>query len=580
MSFALFVSALVAGTSTSLAFAARSRWEADRADREAKTAAKAAAEAKESARRSERWLKESMTSYADYYTGFTAEALRGGQLPPTLRTRLLEKPRQFYDRMTKELAAQPEPSALERNLLAHSQYDLGRVLYELGAAHDGRQQAEAAVASFRKLAAEDPTDPELRYWIAASQERLAKILGVVGLHEQEVETYRSADTILLRLTDAHPDEWRYQFLHAVTEESIGTCLMRTGRLEEAASELRQSVSTIGPLVVRKPEWTEGVSLLGATYSNLGYSLYMLGRSGESLQIHEEAVTSLKPVCERVADPEAQYALSGAYLNLALAYAKLGQSAKKLVAMQNARATAAAVVARQPSVPRYRSMLSVILLDLAVCLGDRLSEATLISEEALRVCEPLVAEYPDAPEYRYRLGLAQMNHVALLREMGKTEEASAQLAKGTATFEALLAIAPDVPEYKLAMAWAIHQLGMAQFRRADLKAARREIERGVALRKDVTRTHPQIIENRADLARSLADLAYVEAKSALPLQAAQHLREAVQYGAEPFFRNPNDDRYKEDIRSVIREFTIGTTQSSESDAKRREPTAATPSKKAR
>jgi tetratricopeptide (TPR) repeat protein len=307
---------------------------------------------------------------------------------------------------------------------------------------------------------------------------------------------------------------------------------------------------------------------------------MLGRSGEALQIHAEAVTALKALCQTVADPEAQYALSGAYLNLALAHAKVGQTAKKLEAMHNARATATALVARQPSVPRYRSMLSLILFDLASYLADRPHEAILVDQEALLVCEPLVAEYPDVPEYRYRLGLVQMNRFVHLREEGKTEDAGTQLAKGTATFEALLASSPDVPEYKLAIAWAIHELGLDHFRRADFKAARREFERGLALRKEVTRTHPQIIENRADLARMLADLAYVEAKLALPLQAARHLGEAVQYGAEPFLRNPNDEQYKHDVRSVIRELMIRTTQTSESEATRQEPTEATPSKKAR
>ena len=55
-----------------------------------------------------------VASIEDYFTGFSEDALKGGQLPSALRDRLLAKPRQFYEELAAELAARPNPSERER----------------------------------------------------------------------------------------------------------------------------------------------------------------------------------------------------------------------------------------------------------------------------------------------------------------------------------------------------------------------------------------------------------------------------------------------------------------------------------
>src|SRR5206468_228648 len=54
-------------------------------------------------------LDRAMAAIEDYYTGVSEEAITGDKLPQALRDRLLEKPRQFYEGLARELKAKPHP---------------------------------------------------------------------------------------------------------------------------------------------------------------------------------------------------------------------------------------------------------------------------------------------------------------------------------------------------------------------------------------------------------------------------------------------------------------------------------------
>ena len=109
---------------------------------------------------SDRRLDQTMVAIEDYYTGVSQEVLLGQKEFQDLRVRFLEKPRQFYDRLTTEL----ESASDERGqaLLARGRYSLGRLLWLLGRHEEAGQQHEAAIKLYRALVAAHPNSADTR----------------------------------------------------------------------------------------------------------------------------------------------------------------------------------------------------------------------------------------------------------------------------------------------------------------------------------------------------------------------------------------------------------------------------------
>lgn len=70
--------------------------------------AKSYAATKEAETEANKQLDRAMASIKDYFTGFSEEALTGKQVPKALWERLLAKPVQFYEELTRELSSKKE----------------------------------------------------------------------------------------------------------------------------------------------------------------------------------------------------------------------------------------------------------------------------------------------------------------------------------------------------------------------------------------------------------------------------------------------------------------------------------------
>jgi hypothetical protein len=120
--------------------------------REQRSTARIAAERTEAERR----LDQVMTSYEDYFTGFNEGVLFDRKLPPDLLDSLLAKPRAFYEQLTRELAAKPNPSEKERSLLARGRCSLGCILETLWRHAESEHEIRAAIQIYEALVLDHP----------------------------------------------------------------------------------------------------------------------------------------------------------------------------------------------------------------------------------------------------------------------------------------------------------------------------------------------------------------------------------------------------------------------------------------
>src|SRR5262249_51344191 len=100
---------------------------------------------KKSEAEANRQLDQTLAAVEDYYTGVGAEVLLGQKEFQALRARLLERPRQFYEQMARELEQAPARDERAQYLLAKGRVGLGRIAYQLGRHDEARRQDEANV---------------------------------------------------------------------------------------------------------------------------------------------------------------------------------------------------------------------------------------------------------------------------------------------------------------------------------------------------------------------------------------------------------------------------------------------------
>jgi len=303
-------------------------------------------------------LDRAMASIEDYFTGFSEDALKGGQLPPALRDRLLAKPRQFYEQLAAELAAKPNPSEREQALLARGHYNLGRILWILGKNREARIQDEAAIAIYEALVVRQPDVPDYENGLANSHTMLGIILAATGRPNEAAAAYRKAVTIHEALAARQPDVSTYQSGLATSYIHLGNLLAAKGRHDEAAAVYKRAVTIFEALVARQPGVPEYQNGLAMSHSDLGIVLAAAGRSDEAAGAHKKAITIQEALAVRHPDvSDYQNGLANSHNNLGLLLAAVGRPDEAAGAYKKAITMNEALVARQPNVPEYQNGLA-------------------------------------------------------------------------------------------------------------------------------------------------------------------------------------------------------------------------------
>ncbi|MGO9467671.1 MAG: protein kinase domain-containing protein [Isosphaeraceae bacterium] len=303
-------------------------------------------------------LDRAMTSIEDYFTGFSADALKGGQLPPALRDRLLAKPRQYYEQLAAELAAKTNPSEREQALLARGHYNLGRILRILGKNKEARTEGEAAVAGFEALVARHPEVAGYQAGLAMSHVSLALVLADAGGPDLAAAAYKKAIAIYEGLAARHPDVAEHQHGLAYSHNNLGITFANSGRSEEAAAEYKRAIAIHQALVARHPDVAEYQNGLAANHNNAATIFAAMGRHDQAADELKAAVTIFEVLAARYPDvADYQNGLARSHNNLGFVLAANGRSEEAAGAYKKAIAIDEALVARHRNVPDYQNWLA-------------------------------------------------------------------------------------------------------------------------------------------------------------------------------------------------------------------------------
>jgi len=354
-------------------------------------------------------LDQTLHAIEDYYTGVSEDVLLGRKEFHDLRARLLEKPRQFYEQLTRELEAASDERG--RSLLAKGRYGLGRLMWLLGRQGEAKRENEAAITLYRKLVAAQPDIPEYQDRLARSYSILGIVQRDAGDHDGAAESYREVVAIYSKLVAAQPDVAKYRDFLALGYNNLGNVQYETGDLKRAAESYRQAIAMRSNLMATQPNVPDYQHGLALSYNNLGNVQSDEGdRAGAAESYRQANATWSKLQMAQPNVPDYQDSLAMSYNNLGNVQSDTGDRAGAVESYRQAIAIRAKLVAAQPNVPRYRDGLAMTYNNLANVQGEmrQPQEAEETSRRAIKIATELVDANPDMPSYLSLLGEATGN----------------------------------------------------------------------------------------------------------------------------------------------------------------------------
>jgi serine/threonine protein kinase/Flp pilus assembly protein TadD len=461
---------------------------------------------------SDRRLDQTLQAIEGYYTGASEEVLLGQTELQPLRRRLLEKPRQFYEQLARELEGTGSRDLRALSLLARGRMGLGRIASTLGEKPDARTQYEAAIALYRQLIAERPDGPDDQNGLANCYTALGVVQSTTGDLGGAAESLREAVAIGTRLNAAQPVVADFQYTLAKSHSDLGTVRLAAGDLRLARDSYGQAIPIFRKLTEAQPHLPDYQRGLARVYLNLGGVEQRLGEFQAAASSHRSALainTGLTK--DRPDEPENLNALVVNHTRLGIVQGELGDSKGAAESHGQAIAIGTRLTTARPNVPEYQNRLAASYNNLGLerrRAGDPRG-AVESYRLAVAIATKLATAHPDVPDYQFSLATWQNNLGLSQTSAGDPRGAAESCRQATAILTQVVAAHPDVPRYQTELANCHQFLGLARRQIGDRRGAADSFRLASQLFAKLAAAHPEVPANGHGLAASLGNLALAQ-----------------------------------------------------------------------
>jgi tetratricopeptide (TPR) repeat protein len=326
-------------------------------------------------------------------------------------------------------------------------------------------------------------EPSVRFDAGQIGLRMADAYKALGRHPEAVSAYRGSIKVLSPLVDRYPAEPKYARQLTEVQYQLARCYSWLGRSDEAEAVEREAVARCERLAASHPEEPVVRRGLAITYNFLANHCQETGRPAEALtwldknvaifqRLFDEhpddvgirielarGLSNLGIICSQIADHTAEaedlfgraaphyefmtrnhpaesqpdrIVLANFHNNLGYIHVKFGRLSDAIEDFRRAVDHYDALLATGPQSPEVRHEFSVVLFNLGtICdTANRRAEAKVPYERAKALQEPLVAERPGVPRFRFDLAKTEINLAVHLIETGR-ERSQARLMLETA-----------------------------------------------------------------------------------------------------------------------------------------------------
>jgi serine/threonine-protein kinase len=489
---------------------------------------------------SDQRLETTLQAIEDYYSGVSQEVLLNQKEFLRLRTRLLEKPRQFYERLAAELASVSPQDARGWALLARGRSNLGRILQLIGHHDAARKQYEAAVRLYHDLERARPNDPENLQALAACYKGLAIVLAFTGRDPEASQAIREAIELNSRLIQAQPERPLLLGELAGSYTVLAHVLHKAGSSAQAVEWVRKAIVIQAELASTYPNVRRYSDQLAHAYQLLGNLLRDIGDLKEAEASLRKAIgTETRLVSNDSVDEEPQRTLATSYSDLGIVLQDRGNSRDAADSQRKAIEFAAKLALAHPNVPDYARHLAMGYFHLGRTLiyAQENKEAADAYRSGVPIWNKLVSDHPDVPEYKR--GLAdQYNGLGIaLQQTRDWRGAREWLHKAIEIQAGLVAAYPDVPDHqdRLASSWG--NLGVLSGHTLDFGGAIDSFRKAIEFQSKLVASHSEIPEFRTRLGTSFHLLATSFHAQGRMNEANDAFRQAIQHQRIALERSP-------------------------------------------
>jgi serine/threonine-protein kinase len=478
---------------------------------------------------SDRRLVQALRAVEDYYNGVNEELLLGQEGLQGLRRRLLEKPRQFYEELARELEATPISDLRGRSLLAKGRSGLGRILHDLGRYNEAMMQFGAAIAVYTKSPSDQPDTLEDQNELAKCYLGLGATRASMGDLRGADESARQAVALGARLAADHPEVADFQVNLAKGYGNLGQAQRSLGDLRGALDSYRRAIVAFDRLTSGRPDDPAHRQGLAQSHANLSGIQTSLGDLSGAESSQRRALAILTNLAKNQPDNlEVQKLLAACNSSLGIVQASRGDSTGAADAFRRAIATGTRLATAQPNVPGHQNLLATYFNN----LGNARSEASDLRgaaesyNEAIAIRNKLNSEHPGVPQFQYGQAMCYNNLGKTLTSIGDSAGASGAFREAIAIGTKLVASQPNVPTFQTELAKSHEFLGLLRNSTADSRGALECYREASAIYRKLAEAHPKVPTNRRDLAGSLGNLASAQSSTGDRAGAMVSLQEAI------------------------------------------------------
>jgi serine/threonine protein kinase len=391
---------------------------------------------------------------------------------------------------------------------------------------------ERAREFYEKVAQMRANDPEIRAELARTIWQLGVLKGEVESKARGIVLLQEAADIQGNLARDYTDNTAYRKDLARTWNNLGILLRGSGKQKQALVAWQSALAMREDLARQHPEDADIRRDLAQSQHNLGNFYRNLGEGDKA----ESAYMSARSIQEQLAraHPDLSRHPKGTryHRDLALTCFNLGGLYHDLVQLEKANEryhqalqTQQKLVAAHPKVQQFQRDLSQTLFYLGNLHrdGDRIAEALKTYEQALLVEEALCHDFPKFIVYQADLAQGYLALAQALYETGSFERAEELTRKGLDLEESLCRQHPDSQDYRVDLAALSMQLGELAADTGRSTQAAASYQRALQLREELA---SRDVSYASDLAVTLLRLGDLDRTAAYLETALDHYQRAL------------------------------------------------------
>jgi serine/threonine protein kinase/tetratricopeptide (TPR) repeat protein len=442
-----------------------------------------------------------------------------------------------------ELHARDRAHRGYRQELAQAHNFLAVLLTGMGRPADATASCTRAVELQQQLVKEAPEVPAYRLNLAASYLTRGNLLPT---STGSAQAQRQAEALHRQLVADFPGIPVYRRGLVKTLVNLGGRLQGEGDRGAARKALGEALDLGRQLVADLPDAPELADDLSRALINWAVLRQAEGEPAEAEKACREAEALLEKTARRSpALPGPRFSLGTARRQRALALGALGRAGEAEQAARQAIDVLSTLAADFPTVPFWRERLALARGDLVDLLRGwkRVREARPVLEASVDGFRQLAKDFPGVPKYRLNVARGLRRLSGLLTATDRAA-ASRAVEEAVRVQQGLVEDFPDNPGWRRQLAAYHDAFADLLPKTASPDTRKRAYNRALELREILVREHPKVAAYRLEFAASLHKLTrlFVEANGdpamtrELARQAVEHQREGVKLAGQDAARS--------------------------------------------